>query len=76
MVKRHYGVRTERYKLMHFYNDIDRWELYDLQTDPTEMHNIYGRPGTEKITRDLLKEMKQLQEEYDDPIRERFPIQL
>ena len=42
MVKRHYGVRTERYKLIHFYNDIDVWELYDLQADPTEMHNLYG----------------------------------
>ncbi len=31
MVKRHYGVRTERYKLIHFYNDIDVWELYDLR---------------------------------------------
>lgn len=76
MVKRHYGVRTDRYKLIHFYNDIDRWELFDLQTDPTEMKNIYGQPGTEKITRELLKELKQLQEEYDDPIRERFPIRL
>ena len=39
---------TERYKLMHFYNDIDCWELYDLQEDPMEMHNIYGQPGTEE----------------------------
>ena len=45
MVKRHYGVRTERYKLIHFYNDIDEWELYDLQEDPTEMHNLYGQPS-------------------------------
>ena len=48
-VRRHYGVRTERYKLMHFYNDIDCWELYDLQEDPMEMHNIYGQPGTERV---------------------------
>ncbi|MCK7537964.1 MAG: DUF4976 domain-containing protein [Marinilabiliales bacterium] len=34
MVKRHYGVRTKRYKLIHFYNDIDAWELYDLEKDP------------------------------------------
>jgi arylsulfatase A-like enzyme len=31
MVKRHYGIKTERYKLIHFYYDIDEWELYDLQ---------------------------------------------
>lgn len=74
MVKRHYGVRDERYKLIHFYNDIDCWELYDLQADPQELHNIYGQPGTEKVTRQLRKELKRLQEQYDDPIRERFPL--
>ena len=74
MVKRHYGVRGERYKLMHYYNDIDCWELYDLQTDPTEMHNIYGKPGTEKITKQMMKELKKLQEKYDDPIRLKYPI--
>ena len=36
-VKRHYGVRTDRYKLIHFYYDIDVWELYDLEEDPNEM---------------------------------------
>ena len=74
MVKRHYGVRGERYKLMHYYNDIDCWELYDLQTDPTEMHNIYGKPGAEKITKQMMKELKKLQEKYDDPIRLKYPI--
>lgn len=49
-VKRHYGVRTDRYKLIHFYNDIDVWELYDLQNDPMEMHNIFGQEGTEQVT--------------------------
>ena len=39
-VKRHYGVRNNRYKLIHFYNDIDEWELYDLQKDPHELHNV------------------------------------
>lgn len=32
-VRRHYGIRTERYSLMHFYNDIDEWELFDLKKD-------------------------------------------
>lgn len=68
-VKRHYGVRTERYKLIHFYNDIDAWELYDLQNDPTEMNNLYGKPGTERITRQLRKELLRLQKQYDDPIQ-------
>ena len=69
MVKRHYGVRDERYKLIHFYNDIDVWELYDLQNDPHELHNLYGQPGTEKVTKRLRKELRKLQEQYGDPIR-------
>ena len=69
MVKRHYGVRTERYKLIHFYNDIDHWELYDLQTDPSELDNLYGRPGYEDITEDLKCRMQHLQEQYGDPVR-------
>ncbi len=73
-VKRHYGVRNDRYKLIHFYNDIDRWELYDLQADPTEMHDIYGQPGTEEITAEMMQELNRLQKEYDDPIRFKYPI--
>ena len=68
-VKRHYGVRTDRHKLIHFYNDIDTWELYDLADDPTEMHNIYGQPGTEQVTATLIEKMLALQEQYDDPVR-------
>ena len=68
-VRRHYGVRTDRYKLIHFYNDIDCWELYDLQEDPAEMHNIFGKPGTEEITKDLKKEMLRLQEQYETYIK-------
>lgn len=72
MVKRHYGVRTDHYKLIHFYNDIDEWELYDLKEDPTEMHNIYGKPGMEEITKNLREELLRLQEQYNDPIRFKY----
>ena len=68
-VKRHYGVRDERYKLIHFYNDIDTWELYDLKNDPNELNNLYGQPGTERITKRMMKKLTALQEQYDDPIR-------
>ncbi len=74
MVKRHYGVSNNRYKLIHFYNDIDKWELYDLKEDPKEMNNIYGKPGTEEVTRQMMQELKRLQEQYDDPIRHTYPI--
>ena len=69
MVKRHYGIRTERYKLIHFYNDIDWWELYDIQSDPTEMHNLYGNIQYDSVINELKTEMFKLQEQYDDPVR-------
>lgn len=74
MVKRHYGVRTDRYKLIHFYNDIDTWELYDLKNDISEMHNLYGQPEYAEITKELKAELKRLQEQYDDPIRNEYPL--
>jgi arylsulfatase A-like enzyme len=68
-VCRHYGVRTKRYSLIHFYYDINSWELYDLKNDPSEMHNIYGEHKNDKITKKLKKELLHLQLLYDDPIR-------
>jgi hypothetical protein len=68
-VKRHYGVRTDRYKLIHFYNDIDMWELYDLQSDPMEMHNLYGQAEYEPVVKELIEELLKLQEQYNDPVR-------
>ncbi|WP_198673918.1 sulfatase family protein [Chitinophaga alhagiae] len=62
----HFGVRTERYKLIRFYNGADKWELFDLQQDPSEMKNLYGRKGYEKITAGLKKELVRLIKEYDD----------
>ena len=73
-VKRHYGVRDDRYKLIHFYNDIDKWELYDLQEDPHEMNNLYGKPGMEEVTARMKERMKAAQEKYDDPIRTTYPL--
>ena len=69
MVKRHYGIRTDHYKLIHFYNDIDVWELYDLETDPTEMHNLYGQEQYNELVDSLKQELLNLQEQYDDPVR-------
>lgn len=63
-VKQHYGVRTDRFKLIHFYNDINTWELYDLQNDPNEMINLYGNEGMEEITNELMIELNRLREQY------------
>ena len=67
-VKRHYGIRTTRWKLIHFYRDIDAWELYDLQADPHELHNLYGQPQYARIQKRMHKRLRQLQRQYDDPI--------
>lgn len=95
MVRKHDGVRTDRYKLIHFYGKggldavsenkyqnvpgtreygtmkglesigyfepkdeaVDYCELYDLQADPHEQNNIFGKLGTEKITKQLQREL-------------------
>jgi uncharacterized sulfatase len=64
MVKKHYGVRTERYKLMHFYDDIDTWELYDLQEDPKEIHNQIDNPAYDAIETRLRTTLDSLQQVY------------
>ncbi len=69
MVKRHYGIRTDRYKLIHFYNDIDEWELYDMQNDPHELDNLYGKEGYDELTAELKSRLLSLQEQYGDPVR-------
>jgi arylsulfatase A-like enzyme len=66
MVKRHYGVRTERYKLIHFYYDIDAWELYDLKQDPHELKNVYGDPAHRSVTDKLRTELERLRRQYGD----------
>ena len=66
MVKRHYGVATQRYKLMHFYYDIDEWEMYDLETDPMEMKNIYNDSAYADVQEMLHKRLEELRTYYGD----------
>ena len=66
MIPRHYGIRTERYKLMHFYQFGNEWELYDLQSDPDELQNLYGKKGTGKLAANLKKQLRDLQKHYED----------
>jgi hypothetical protein len=51
---------------MHFYYDIDEWEMYDLETDPMEMNNIYGDPEYAEVQADLHKRLEELREYYGD----------
>ena len=68
MVKKHYGIRTDRYKLIHFYDDIDAWELYDLARDPHEMTNILSNPDYSAVLADLHGQLSELAELYQDTL--------
>jgi arylsulfatase A-like enzyme len=66
MVKRHYGIRTERYKLIHFYYDKDEWELFDLETDPMGLKNVYYDPSHSSVKKVLYKRLSDLMKKYKD----------
>jgi arylsulfatase A-like enzyme len=69
-VPRHYGITTDRYKLIHFYydmeNTIDDWELFDLKKDPQEMIDVYNDPQYSRVMDSLHTELKKLMTRYGD----------
>jgi len=70
----HYGVRTETHKLIYFWKK-DQWELYDLQRDPDELHNIYSDPAQQPLVAKLKTELAKLKKELkdDDQFAEQQP---
>ena len=64
-VPRHNGVRTERYKLINFY-EFGEWEFYDLKTDPDELKNLYGNPEKKELINNVRKQLLKLQKGYED----------
>ena len=67
MVKKHEGVYTGRLKLIHFYDDIDEWELYDLEKDPDEFLNVYSKPEYAQERVRLHAELERLKTELKVP---------
>ena len=65
MVPRHYGVRTEQYKLIYFYQ-FDEWEFYDLKADPDELQNEYENETYAEQIAVCKKELARLRKHYDD----------
>jgi arylsulfatase A-like enzyme len=77
----HYGIRNDRYKLIYYYGvapedsgnpeiKIDaEWELYDLETDPREMNNVYGNPSFAEVQTAMLAELDRLQAQAQDQPR-------
>ena len=66
MVKRHYGIVTREYKLVHFYYDVDEWELYDRRKDPLEMLNVYNDPVYAGVVEELKEKLAALRVKYKD----------
>lgn len=65
-VKRHYGIATKDYKLIHFYYDIDQWELYDRKNDPNEMHNVYHDPQYGEVVEMMTAKLEKVRKKYKD----------
>ncbi|MEM1135444.1 MAG: sulfatase [Bacteroidota bacterium] len=65
MVRQHRGIRTDRYKLIH-YHTIDEWELFDLEIDPNEMNSLYGNPEYDAIQKELKIKLDSLRKAVGD----------
>lgn len=63
MVQRHYGVRTQRYKLIHYYL-VKEWELFDLEKDPGERKSVYSDPNYARVVEELKAELERLRKHY------------
>jgi arylsulfatase A-like enzyme len=67
-VRRHYGIVTPRYKLVHFYEGDDAyWELFDLDKDPLEMKSVFGSQEYAKVQKELETELARLRKELKVP---------
>ena len=65
-VQPHYGIRTQKYTLAHFYYNIDVWELYDLEKDPDQLNNVINDPQYTNVINQLKSQLKQLMIKYED----------
>lgn len=62
----HFGVRTAQYKLIRFYGDNDFWELFDLEKDPNELHNLYESDEYQAVVVELKAKLNELIAQYED----------
>jgi len=65
-VSPHFGIRTEHWVLVRFYGPGNFWELYDLDRDPEELNNLYGKQGYGAMEKKLKAQLKELIRQYDD----------
>lgn len=72
MVRRQYGVRTQRHKLIHFY-EVGAWELFDLDRDPLELHSVYEDPTYADVVAALKRRLEELRHHYHVPHHDPVP---
>jgi arylsulfatase A-like enzyme len=72
MVHRQYGVRTHRYKLIHYY-ELGEWELFDLARDPNELNSVYDHPQYAEVVRALTNRLAALRQHYGVPAQDPVP---
>ena len=72
-VQPHYGIRTERYTLAHFYYNMDVWELYDNQKDPDQVHNVINDPAYADVVKDLKIQLLELKKSCRLGMKSNYP---
>lgn len=71
-VRRQYGVRTKRYKLIHYY-EIGEWDLFDLEKDPEEMKSVYADKAYAGVRKEMESRLARLRKEYAVPTHDPAP---
>ena len=72
MVRRHYGVRTQTHKLIHYY-EIDEWELFDLVADPDELSSVHADPQYADVRATLALQLDSLRTHFAVPDEDQVP---
>jgi len=65
-IQPHYGIRTQKYTLAHFYYNVDIWEVYDLEKDPKQMNNIISDPQYTNVVSNLKNQLSDLMKKYEN----------
>ncbi|MGQ0815865.1 MAG: sulfatase family protein [Gemmatimonadota bacterium] len=72
MVRRQYGVRDARYKLIHYY-EVGKWELFDLERDPHELRSLYAAAGYGDVVKRMKGKLEKLRAQYQVPLQDPVP---
>ena len=65
-VKRHYGIATKEFKIIHFYHDVNEWELYDRKKDPNEVNNVIDDAEYALVLNEMKQKLKETRKKYKD----------